>query len=273
MRGFLVSVLAMLAILLLPLADLGLWVQRQLLDTSQFTQLADEVLDEPDVRAALADQVAQRLEDRNPDLAQFDSQIRQGVDQVAQEGAFRVIFSDAVGRMHEQLTDRDDQLTIDLDGMVPLVRERLPSDVAARIPSETGLGTFTVLRRDDIPVLWRAVAIAQRAAVLFPIAALILIAAAIGLARRRGVAAAVIGVASAGMLLLVVTLVQFGRSLLENIGGDAVQERAFDAGAGVVFGSLVQQTLLLAGVMLGVAGAGIVAVVVARGRERSEDWA
>ncbi len=273
MRGFLVGLVVVLGIVLLPLADLAVWVERELLDTASFTRLADDVLDEPDVRIALADQVARRLVERFPDLRGSEVDLRRSAALVAKSDAFRVVFDDAVGRMHGQLVDREDRLSLDLDAMVPLVRDRLPPDVAARIPRPAGLADLEVVRRDDLPLLWNGVRVAQRAAIVFPIVSIVLLAAAILLARRRGVTTAIIGGAAAVVLLAVVVLMQFGRSVLESFSGDEVQRRAFDAAAGTVAGSFVRQTVLLAGGALVVAGIGIVSTFVFRATERSSEWA
>ena len=59
MRAFLVSVFVVVAIVLVPFADLGVWVQRELVGTASFVNLGEQVLQQQSVRDALARQIAE----------------------------------------------------------------------------------------------------------------------------------------------------------------------------------------------------------------------
>ncbi len=50
-----------LGLLLLPLANLGVWTQREVLSTSGFSSLATDVLEQDEVSAALANRLADEL--------------------------------------------------------------------------------------------------------------------------------------------------------------------------------------------------------------------
>ena len=61
MRTFFAGLLLTVGILLLPLADIGVWVQRQLVPTDAFLDMTSEVLDEPEVQQALAERITEEL--------------------------------------------------------------------------------------------------------------------------------------------------------------------------------------------------------------------
>jgi hypothetical protein len=232
------------------------WVQRTIVPTSGFVSLGNDVLDEQDVQNALAQQVTTQLEQRVPALSGANTQVRQAVDVVLDEPAFREVFDQAVGETHSQLIDDDDPLTLDLDAMVPIVRNQLPPELAAEVPEQTILGPITVLRRDDAPALWTGVQITKSASVALPIVSVLLLAGAVVLARRNALAVALVGGGIAVVALVLVIVVEVGRSLLGNVSDDPVNQAAFEAGYDVVTGSFVRQTIVLAvvGAVIGLIG-------------------
>ncbi|HWW44354.1 MAG TPA: hypothetical protein VN180_04715, partial [Acidimicrobiia bacterium] len=66
MRAFLVSLLVAAAIVLVPFADLGVWAQRELVSTTSFVNLGEQVLQQGAVRDALAQQIVNDVASRAP---------------------------------------------------------------------------------------------------------------------------------------------------------------------------------------------------------------
>src|SRR5437899_528690 len=68
-RAFVAGLLAFVGLVLLPLADVGVWTRRELLDRDRFTDLASEVSHEGPVRNSLADRITEEIDKR----AQFST--------------------------------------------------------------------------------------------------------------------------------------------------------------------------------------------------------
>jgi hypothetical protein len=275
MRGFLAGVLVAAGLVLLPLADLGVWSQRSLLSTSGFTDLSTDVLREPDVRQALAERLVEELERRESRLRAGRAVLMASVREVTGSQPFESLFRSAVGDMHAQLERGDDQLSLNLDAALPLVRARV-STVDVRlgdlVPEAADLPSITVVTRDDVPELWEAVQIVRRAALAFPLAAIAVFAVAVVLARRRGVMLAVIGIGTIAVALLIVAVLRLGQDPLSDVAGSQISVEAFDAGYDVVAGSLVNQTVVMAGLGAVVGAAGLGGVIWYQRSLRPTGW-
>jgi hypothetical protein len=256
MRALLAFLLSAVVVVLVPFADLGLWVQRELVGTSSFVRLGEDVLGQPAVRAALAERIVAEMEQRVPGLAAQDSTLRSIVDQALGDPRLRPVFDDALASTHEQLRNGHDPLELDLNPLVPAVRQQLPAALATRVPVSATLTPVIALRRRNAPVLWEGVQLVQDRAWAVPALALALLAAAVLAARRRGALCITIGGFIIVVALGVLALVKPGRSLLEHRVGDTTQRAAFSAGYDTVLRSFVQQTIVvaLAGIVLAAAG-------------------
>jgi hypothetical protein len=276
MRGFLAGLLVAVGLLLLPLADVAVWTQRSLLSTSGFTDLATDVLHEPAVRQALAERVADELQQRDSDLRAGRRVVVAAVREVAASQSFESVFRATTGSMHSQLERGDDQLSLNLDAALPEIRDRVARvdpTLAELVPEEGDLPSITVLERDEVPVLWEAVQIVRPAALAFPLVVIALFALAVVAARRRGVMLAVIGIGTIVVAVLIAAALRFGQDPLSDVVGSQVNIDAFDAGYDVVVGSLIRQTVVMGGLgaLLGAAG---LASVIWYGRNlRPTGWA
>lgn len=256
MRALLAFLLATVVVLLVPFANLGVWVQRELVGTTSFVRVGEDVLSQAQVRAALTDRIVTDLDQRVPGLAGQDATVRSIVDQGLRDPRYRAVFDDALANTHDQLRNGHDPLELDLNPLVPLVRQQLPAAVASRVPRGVTLTPVVVLRRRDAPVLWEGVQLVQGAAAVIPTLTLVLLAAAILAARRRGALCITVGALVTLLSLGMLALVKPGRSLLEHQVGDPTQRAAFHAGYDTVLRSFVQQTIVsaLIGVVLAVIG-------------------
>jgi hypothetical protein len=256
MRTLLAFLLSVVVVVLVPFADLGLWVQRELVGTSSFVRLGEEVLSQAPVRAALAQRIVAEMEQRVPALSAQDSTLRSIVDQALRDPRLRPAFDNALASTHDQLRNGHDPLELDLNPLLPVVRQQLPPALASRVSLNATLTTVTVLRRRDAPVVWEGVQLVQGSALAVPLLALALLAAAILAARRRGALCIALGGAVIVIALGVLALVKPGRSLLEHRVGDPTQQAAFGSGYDTVLRSFVQQTIafVVVGIILAVIG-------------------
>jgi hypothetical protein len=264
MRGFLAGVLAIAGLLLLPLADLGIWTQRELLPTDAFTQLATDVLHEPDVQQALATRLTTELVNREPALAIGRPLVQRAVVEGIGTPQFSQVMQASLGDMHDQLKRGDDTLFLNLDATLPLIKGQLAQidpRLAASVPSSQVLPSITVVKRADAPELWEGVQIVRRAALLFPALAVVLLALAIAFAQHRARMLVVVGAALAVVALLLVLVIRLGRDPLSNVVGSEVSVAAFNAGYRVVTSSFVTQTVVLGIVGMLAMGGGAIGVM------------
>src|SRR5258708_39533558 len=103
MRGLLAGLLAIIGLLVVPLADLGIWTQRELLPTDAFTSLATDVLHKPDVQQALAQRLTTELVNREPALAIGRPLVQRAVVEGIGTPQFTQVMQASLGDMHDQL--------------------------------------------------------------------------------------------------------------------------------------------------------------------------
>jgi len=248
------------ALLAVPLGDLGLWTRREVLDSASFETLANKVVQQPDVRDSLADAVTAKIVGQEPRLATQQSVIRTAVGTLVGTQPFQVVFEHAVSGMHDQLTSGADQLSLQLDPLLPLVRTEVGKvsnpNVANLVPL-SGLPSVTVVQKKDMKALWVAVGLARRASWILPLLSLALLAAALGVAKNRRAVLIVLGAGLAVVSVALVLLLKVGRGLLSNAVGSQVTKSAFDSAWDTITSSLVTQTIIIGVVGLAAVGAGV----------------
>ena len=247
MRGVLAVVLAVVGVLLVPLADAGVWTRRELLPREHFVALANKVLDEDEVRVALAERITNEIDDRADLTRRARSIIAPAVDHGLSTRPFRTVFERAVGEVHDQIERGDDRLVLHLDALLPVVQRtvrRIDADVADDVPSN--LPEITIITDRDVPTFFRIVELVRPASLVFPIACLVVLLAAVVLSNRRWLTMVLVGAAIALVSVLLVGLVRFGRDLLSEVTGPELNLQAFEAGYDVVTRSFVLQTVVLA---------------------------
>ncbi|HEU5302529.1 MAG TPA: hypothetical protein VFW06_09870 [Acidimicrobiia bacterium] len=266
-RAVVAGLLLFVAFVLLPLGNLGLWVQRQVLDSSSLTDLALDVVDEPAVRDALSERLVDELVAAEPRLGVARIVLEPGVSQILRTDAFRAVFSTAVDQMHTQLEQGADELSLNLNPVLPLVRDavaRISAGVAEQIPDADALPSITVVTRDDVPELWRGVQITREASWAFPALVLFAMVGAVAVARRRARMLVTIGVGLVLISFVQILVVRLGREVLSDVAGPDVSVGAFTRGYELVTGTLVTQTIVVAVVGVVLAIGGIAAIVLRR---------
>lgn len=259
-------------LLLVPFANQGVWIERELMSTRSFSKLSTEVLDQEAVRNALANRLADELENRVPQLALGRFALVPVLREVLGTTQFEGIFERAVGDMHAQLKRGDDRLTLDLDAALPLVRElvaKVDDGLASKIPDSAFPG-ITVVTRQNVPQLWVGFDVTRGASWLFPILALACLVGGVLMSRRRARAFLVVGLGVATIALILVLGLRLGRDPLLGVGGPTAELDALTAGYNVVSESLVVQTAVLglAGLVVALIGSGL--VLVRRGPSRPQ---
>lgn len=276
MRGFIAGVLVVIGLVLVPLGVIGVWMERRVLPSDAFADLALEVLREEPVTEAFANRFLDELEQRVPQLSAGRFVLEPAVKQAIGTSQFETVFGLSVRDMHEQLIQGDNELTLNLDAMLPIVRDlvaQVSSDVADQIPSSVGLSAITVVREDQVPQLWLGVKVTRQAAWIFPLLMLVAFVGAVLVASKREYVLMVCGFGTAFVCLVMGLVLRTGRDFLSDYVGSVVDLRAFNAGYDVVVGSVIGQALLIGivGLLAGVGG--VVWLVVKRTNAKPPAWA
>jgi len=176
-RTSLVTLLLVASGLLLPFALVGLWTQQVLLDRERFTNLSDDLLNHEAVRRGIADAVVTDIGRTQPLPAASELVIRAGIAGALDTPAYRAVFKQSLGGVHDQLTSDEDTITLDVQPGVNLARAQNPQ--VARALGGTQLPPIVIARRSQVPILWGAVDGAQRVALITPLVVLVLLALAV----------------------------------------------------------------------------------------------
>jgi hypothetical protein len=262
-RGALLTLLLVVAGLLVPFALVGLWTNQVLLDRERFTNLADDLLDRSAVRRGLADQTVGQLEQARPGLRAGEPALRAGIETVLTSPDYRPVFKQTLGEVHDQLTNDEDTLQLNLGPTIDFARTRLPGGSA--LPPGSQVPPVVIARRSEVPVLWVAVDAAQRVALLTPLLVLGLLALAVAMARRRWLTAGIVGSVVAGVSLLLLGLMALAKQVVGRRLDAVVSRDAFDSTWDVIARSLTNTTLIIVlGALVVAAGGFVVHLILTR---------
>jgi hypothetical protein len=241
---------------LMPLASLGLWAQREVVSTSVFDHLADRVLEQRPVRRQLAQTVVAELDSEVPELAGQRQILGPVVARVVGAAQVRAALARSLAHTHLQLRNGHDPLQLDLNPVLPIVRQQLPGIVAAQIPADIKIDTVTVLHRRDAPAIWVSVEFVQGFALAVAVATVALLLIAIAASRRRGLVCLVLGAITTIVSLIMIALVEPGRTLVEHEAGGSIRREAVRAGYYTVVHPFATQMIVIAvaGVALALGG-------------------
>ena len=255
-RRVLVALLLVAAGFLLPFALVGLWTQQVLLDRERFTNLSDDLLDREAVRRGIADAVVTDIGRTRPVPAASEPVIRAGIAGALGTPAYRAVFKESLGGVHDQLTSDEDTITLDVAPGVNLARAQNPQVAAAL--RNVQVAPIVIARRSEVPILWGAVDGAQRVALITPLVVLVLLAMAVAMSERRWRALGIAGTVVAGMSLLFLGLMALAKQLVGRTLDPFVAWDAFDAAWDVIARSLANSTLIIVIGALVVAAGGFV---------------
>lgn len=267
MRGLAVGICFALAVVLLPFALVGVWVQRVVLDRDQFVDLSGDLLDQEAIRLALADSLTDELVRTGELPRDLQEQVDPVVAQLFTTTGVGDGFQVAMGQLYDQLDAGDDTLVLDLTPALATAAVEIAAidpRLAAAIPAGTVLPPIVVAQRDDVPLLWDLVDVARRLSVLAPLAVVALLGAAVVLARRHWLTLVAAGLTISAVSVGLLGLLTVTREVIAGGVSRVTASDAFAATWSVLQASLTGQVALVAAVGLVVAGAGIVLQLVIR---------
>jgi hypothetical protein len=248
-RRILVWGLVGLAMILVIACSLTIWVQRQDLETDNWVDLSTELLEDDDVRGALAVRLVDALYDGTDVQQQLSERLPPPLDRLAAPAAGLVrqaavdaadtllerprvqeLWANANRAAHERLvailkedSDRliqsyNGQVVLDLNPLVVGLNEQLGLNVS--LPE--GAGTYVIADSDQLAAAQTAVAVIEPLSILAVIAVLALLAIAVYLAagfRREALRAIAISLIVVGVLLLVIRRL-VGNALVDELTSD-----------------------------------------------------
>jgi hypothetical protein len=245
MRKSAVAALLLAGTLLWIVFGFGVWAERQALDTDNWVDTSENLLEDEEVRAALGVFIVDRLfqsaeveagiEEALPDrLDRLAGPAAAGLQEVARRNAPRLLGSEpalaawsraneaAHGRLIALVEgDRDGELTLDLEALFGQIAEGsgLPPEVVERLPSDTV--TLQVADGDQLETAQELLDLFKALVWVLLVVAVAAFAGAIALSpdRRRAV------MAVGGCLMFAALAVLAARRL----AGDAVVEALADA--------------------------------------------
>jgi len=245
--------------LLVPLAGLGFWTQRVVLDTDEFTALSDDLLEREEVREALAFGIVQEVERTRPGVGQSGVPVEALISDALGTPEFRGVFRDANRRVHDQLVDGEDALSLDLDPALALATEQVAQvapDVAAQFPSAEEFGEIVLIERGQAPYVWAGATAARWGSLVAIALAIGLLGLAVVLAERRGLTLGIAGVGVVLASMLFALVVTAAQAYTARWVPNAINRAGFNATWDVIESSLLVQTLLVALVGVAAAAAG-----------------
>jgi hypothetical protein len=234
-----VVILLVLATLLWTVGIVSVWAQRQLLDTQNWVQTSDRLLENEQIREALSTAVLQRIyasapvetrlrESLPPNLQPLAAPLAAALREVANRNAPKVLGTAAAQTAweksnraaHTQLlrvlngdVARGGTVTLNLHDLIAQVAAGtgLPAGIADRLPAN--LQQLQVLKTDKIEAAQKALHTAKTLVIVLIVVSVLLMAGAIALStdRRRTVVACGGCVIFAGVAVLA----------LRRVGGDA----------------------------------------------------
>jgi hypothetical protein len=248
-RRILVWGLVALAMILVIVCSLTIWVQRQALNTDNWVDLSTELLENDEVRGAVAIRLVDALYEQDDVQERLESRLPPPLDNVAgpvagllREAAVNAaetllerprvqeLWADANRLAHERLVAilREDsdrliqssqgQVVLDLNPLVVRLNEQLGLNVA--LPE--GAGRYVIAESDQLAAAQTAVAVIDPLSVFMIIAVVVLLAVAVYLAagfRREALRGIALSVVVIGVLLLAVRRL-VGNALIEDLTSD-----------------------------------------------------
>lgn len=262
-------------------AALALWTERQLLDTTRWSESSSRLLDDPSIRSVISHEVTVRLRKQIEPLSDSDPRIASAVaglsesdiDTFLRGAQAHALWRQTNRQAHAQLVSelendpRQNGVVLDLEPLLASAARSL--GLGALVGAGQFQGSQIVLARPgELASARRAVGVLRRAGAWLAAAAAALYLLALALARRRRAAV----LAACGLSLLAVG---GGLVLLRLVGGDAVVGKyvqnasyrsAVHSAWSIETRSLAEMALVLAITGAGLLVAGVSAAALARAR-------
>jgi hypothetical protein len=214
-RGAAVWVVLVIAGLLLLLSSFAVWINRVALNTNQFADTSSELLDDPAIRAAVANRAVDELFANVDVQEEVQAQLPSGykglagpataglrqasyqiVDRALEQPRFQALFKTAVEESHQTLVEvlkgggervstTNGEVILDLRTIIQEAADRIGigKQVAARLPDNAG--RIVILRSDQLGTAQNVFELLKTLAWVLPILTLAAFGLAVWLARDR----------------------------------------------------------------------------------------
>ncbi|MCU0308396.1 MAG: hypothetical protein MUE51_11635 [Thermoleophilia bacterium] len=286
-RRWIVWTVLGVALALLLASSLSVWVKRQALETDNWVEASTQLLQNDEVREAVAVELVDALFSATDVEAQLQEALPSELEALAgpaaglvysaaltaaeellQLPATQALWEEANRRAHERLVailegDEDGAVQADDGGVVLDLQElvvRLAEQLGVEVtPSDSEAGQITIVQSDQLAAAQTAVQALEILSVLTFLAVLVLLVLAVALARgfrREALRALALGVTGIGIVLLVVRRL-VGEVVVDSLttastreSGSAVWAIGTSLLGDLALGLVVLGLVLLAGVVL-----------------------
>ncbi len=252
------SILAVLTAILLLLSSLGWWANNYLLDSQQFTQSANEVLDQEEVQTAFAAAITDQISNAaGTDLQFAEPFISSIVSGVVQSRQFQTVLDAAVLRAHKAIVGGGARSAVlDLTDIVDRVRasiEPIAPNIASQIPSGEKL-RFQLLDRTQVNSFYDTLNFVKRLFIALTVLTVLCFAGALALSPRRWRTLALSGWVVVGFFAARLLAVRIGRGLVGGLSSREEYAAAAESAYKVILHGLLVQTIVIIMIALVIAG-------------------
>ena len=269
-RRFGAKALLVVGCVVLLLANLTVWLRLTALDTDRFVRALAPLADDPQLddglAVALTDRILTRVDvqarveaalpNDNPLVVATVTRLARSLVQdtlrnVLASDAFSTIWTEALERTHRRalqvIDGADGSVALQLTDVLTRADAALQERGLDLIDSSTidEVGQVVIARSDQVQTAGQAVDTLRTLAVVLPVAALVVLALAVVLARDRRRALGLVGVGVAVTMVVTAVALRIARRVLfDQIDGDVRRRAAEDVWTGLLT-SLFRQTAVL----------------------------
>ena len=267
-RRIIAGICLVMAALLAVFATTGFWLERNYLNTDNFTKTADRVIEDKAVQAAIAEQVSNQITKGDKRLEIAKPFLEPIIEQVVASDAFRKVFDQAVRNAHEVVTgSKAKQIVLNISDVVDDVRsvlQEVAPDLAARIPTGEKV-EVTILQKSKLQVIWDTIDLVENVITGIIVAFFVVLIAGFLIAPYRWRSLGFFGAVLSIVGLVYFAIFTISRIVVEAQVADTTVRTAVHNAWDIVLGGLMWTSVLLAIV-------GAVLFLIGRFIDRSGGW-
>jgi hypothetical protein len=268
-RRFIAGICLVLAAILTVFAGTGIWLERNVLNTNNFTLTADEVIRDSAVQKAIAEQVVDQIVGNDKKLEIARPFLEPIVQQVVASAPFQKVFDEAVRNSHQVLTnEKAKQLVLNISNVVDDVKSVLNEvapGLAAQIPDGKKV-EVTILEKSKLGVVWDTIDLIRKIVVALIVSFFVLAVLGFLIAPYRWRSMALFGATAAIAGIVWFLIFTGGRMATASIvSSDDVIQTAIRQAWNIVFSNLMWMSVIVAII-------GALLFVIGRFIDRSGGW-
>ncbi len=264
--------LVVIGTFVIAFGSLAVWANAAVFDTAKVVRTTQEVLDSTAVQQLLSREITDRIVRAAGDEA-LRPQVATVVDRQLADPQFQATFANAVSATHRVLVDGDaGTITFNLAPVAQSVEAQiltLAPQLQGHLPDPKTALQFDLVRRSELPVLWKVVDHVREVAWLVVLLGAILVVLGLVIGPARGVLLIITGVSLAAFSGLIVLLAHTGVRLATRHASQLASDAA-KVISNAFIDDLVRQSIVLAAIGGVVAIAGLIAVAIGFGRADAE---